>query len=140
MDSERPTGLVASAFAAIRASLLSTYSIEATTQKREPRIPPAPASRPRKPRKYKGSKAAKRASQGAGAVKPQPPLTQSQRQALEWLEKHGSDGCFDRNGIVLAAGENAPFMRSTWNALAGAGAVEFYKIPGGKLSRVRIKS
>lgn len=51
--------------------------------------------------------------------------------ALDWLHKRNGDGLFDTNGVVLAAGESAPFMRSTWNALRDAGLVEFYK-PGNK--------
>jgi hypothetical protein len=59
------------------------------------------------------------------------PITTAQRDALEWLRKRNGDGVFDRNGVLLAAGETAPVTRSTWNALRDAGLVEFYK-PGGK--------
>ncbi|XUM19816.1 hypothetical protein ACRAVF_19315 [Bradyrhizobium oligotrophicum S58] len=53
-------------------------------------------------------------------------LTEAQRAALRWLKAHNGDGVFDRDGVLLAAGERAPVMRSTWNALAEAGFVEFY--------------
>lgn len=66
-------------------------------------------------------------------------LTASQREALEWFAKHNGDGCFDKNGVLLAAGESAPFMRSTWNALRDAGHVEFYAAGGGR-PRLRLLS
>jgi hypothetical protein len=53
-------------------------------------------------------------------------LTKSQSDALKWLREHNGDGVFERNGVLLAGGERAPFMRSTWNALRDAGRVEFY--------------
>ncbi len=34
-----------------------------------------------------------------------------------WLEFRGGTGVFDKNGVMLAAGDHAPFMRSTWNEL-----------------------
>lgn len=59
-------------------------------------------------------------------------LTNAQKEALEWLQKHNGDGLFDRNGMLVAGGERAPFMRSTWNALRDAGLLEFYgKRPDG---------
>lgn len=51
-------------------------------------------------------------------------------EALEWLRKRGGDAVFDKNGVVLACGELAPYMRTTWNKLRDAGKVEFYKPPG----------
>lgn len=63
-------------------------------------------------------------------------MTDAQRDALKWLGEHGGDGMFDRNGVLLAAGQSAPVMRSTWNKLAEAGAVEFY---GGKTGRGRCR-
>lgn len=63
-------------------------------------------------------------------------MTPALKQALKWLSDHGGDGMFDKNGVVLAAGESAPFRRSTWNALARLGNVEFY---GGKRGRSRLK-
>lgn len=67
-----------------------------------------------------------------------PALTEAQAYALRWLRKRNGDGCFDKNGVLLAAGELAPVMRSTWNALQKLGLVEIYK-PGGKgRGRVRI--
>lgn len=53
-------------------------------------------------------------------------MTKAQIAAFEWLEKHGGDGCFDKNGVVLAMGESAPFTRHTWNALCDAGRIIFY--------------
>jgi hypothetical protein len=58
-------------------------------------------------------------------------LTHSQALALRWLIDRRGDGVFDRDGVLLACGETAPFMRSTWNALRDRGLIEFYK-PGGK--------
>lgn len=65
-------------------------------------------------------------------------MTKSQTEALAWLTKRGGDGCFDLNGVALAAGQSAPFMRSTWNALAAAGKVEFYNPSGKGYGRLRI--
>lgn len=66
-------------------------------------------------------------------------LTKAQRDAAEWLRKRGGDGMFDKNGIVLAAGETAPVQRSTWNALRDAGLVEFYNpTPGRGRGRLRL--
>ena len=53
-------------------------------------------------------------------------MTAAQREALIWLREHSGDGVFDKHGVLLAAGESAPFMRSTWNALRDLGQVEFY--------------
>lgn len=55
-----------------------------------------------------------------------PMLTRAQREALDWLQKHGGDACFDKRGILFTQGETAPVMRSTWNALSEAGLVQFY--------------
>ena len=72
---------------------------------------------------------------------PREKLTGAQRKALDWLEQHNGDGMFDQNGVLLAAGESGPFMRSTWNGLRKAGWVEFYRLVVGKGLpwRVRIK-
>ncbi|KRR21889.1 hypothetical protein [Bradyrhizobium retamae] len=67
-----------------------------------------------------------------------PRLTQSQRDALKWLSEHNGDGVFDRNGVLLAAGELAPFVRSTWNALAALGLVQFYNPAGKGRGRLRL--
>lgn len=53
-------------------------------------------------------------------------LTKAQRSALLWLRNRNGDGMFDRNGVLLAAGQTAPVMRSTWNKLKAAGLVESY--------------
>lgn len=52
-------------------------------------------------------------------------ITEPQRAALKWLRDHGGSGCFDKNGVLLAGGELAPFMRSTFNTLRQLGFVEF---------------
>ena len=66
-------------------------------------------------------------------------LTAPQKQALGWLSKHAGDGLFDNNGVLLAGGESAPFMRSTWNNLHAFGYVEIYKPAGKGRGRVRIR-
>lgn len=55
-------------------------------------------------------------------------MTRSESEALRWLKEHGGDGVFAGRDhqALLAAGETAPFMRSTWNALAKQGRVELY--------------
>lgn len=67
-------------------------------------------------------------------------LTQSQVAALKWLKEHNGDGYFDKFGVVLAAGESAPFMRSTWNALRDAGLIEFYNPAGKGRGRIRVSA
>lgn len=63
-------------------------------------------------------------------------MTKAQAAALKWLFERGGDGIFDRHGVLLAAGESAPHTRSTWNALAAIGAVEFYSPTGrGRMRR-----
>lgn len=52
--------------------------------------------------------------------------TASQQSALRWLGERNGDGVFDRNHVVVAAGQRAPVMRATWNALRDLGLVEFY--------------
>lgn len=64
-------------------------------------------------------------------------MTPAQTKALKWLRDHGGDGMFDLNGVLLAAGESAPFMRATWNTLRDLGKVEIYGGPKGR-SRVRV--
>lgn len=67
-------------------------------------------------------------------------LTKSQQAALNWLREHNGDGLFDRYGVLVAAGERAPVMRSTWNALRDAGLVEFYRpAPAPRAVRVRVR-
>lgn len=53
-------------------------------------------------------------------------MTEAQKKALEWLSERNGDGLFDKFGVLVAAGERAPFMRSTWNALRDSGHIEFY--------------
>jgi hypothetical protein len=53
-------------------------------------------------------------------------MSPSLLSALKWLRNRNGDGVFDRNQVLVASGERAPVMRSTWNKLADAGAVEFY--------------
>lgn len=66
------------------------------------------------------------------------PLTKAQREALKWLAEHNGDGLFDRNGVLLAGGESAPVLRSTWNKLAASGHVELYRPVGSIRGRLRI--
>lgn len=53
-------------------------------------------------------------------------MTDAQKKALKWLQEHNGDGVFDKNNVLVAAGEKAPVMRMTWNALKDLGHVEFY--------------
>ena len=62
-------------------------------------------------------------------------MTEAQEKALKWLKEHGGDGLFDNDGVLVAAGERAPHMRSTWNILRDLGHIEFYQT-----KRVRILS
>lgn len=55
-------------------------------------------------------------------------MTDAQKAALSWFAKHNGDGCFDRNGVLLAAGESAPHERKTWNHLRDLGLVELYDL------------
>jgi hypothetical protein len=65
-------------------------------------------------------------------------MTKPQADALRWLIRRNGDGVFDRDGVLLAAGELAPFMRSTWNRLRDLGLVEFYKPTGKGRGRCRV--
>lgn len=67
-------------------------------------------------------------------------MTEAQRQAFNWLADHNGDGLFDRDGVLVAAGERAPFMRSTWNALADLGLAEFYGPAAKPRARFRLTS
>ena len=58
--------------------------------------------------------------------------TEAQRAALKWLRERGGEGVFGKRGVLLAAGEWAPFMRTTWNGLWDVG---FIRIDG---NRVRV--
>lgn len=62
--------------------------------------------------------------------------TDAQKLAARWLYERNGDGLFDRNSVLVAAGERAPFMRMTWNALRDLGLGEFY---GGTTGRGRFK-
>lgn len=50
----------------------------------------------------------------------------SQLSALKWFVARGGDGVFDKYQVLVACGERAPVMRSTWNKLDAAGYVELY--------------
>lgn len=67
-------------------------------------------------------------------------MTKNQTKALEWLRERGGDAALDRHGVVLAAGESAPFRRLTWNALRDAGYVEFYNPTGRGHGRIRLRA
>lgn len=62
-------------------------------------------------------------------------LTKPQRAALLWLRNRGWEGVFQKNQVLLAAGELAPVMRSTWNKLIELGYVE--NVPNQK-RRIRV--
>lgn len=53
-------------------------------------------------------------------------LTKAEASALKWLSEHGGDGLFGKDGVFVAAGERAPFMRMTWMRLHHMGFVEIY--------------
>lgn len=54
-------------------------------------------------------------------------ITDAMKAALKWLRNRNGDGVFEiNNSVLLAAGERAPVMRSTWNKLEAEGLVEFY--------------
>ena len=59
-------------------------------------------------------------------------MTEAQINAVNWLRARGGDGLFDLNGVLVAHGERAPFMRSTWNTLGSLGYIEFYNTRGGQ--------
>ena len=67
-----------------------------------------------------------------------PGLTSAQKDALKWLSEHNADGVFNCHGLLLAAGELAPFMRSTWDALGVLALVEFYGPAGKPRARLRL--
>lgn len=52
--------------------------------------------------------------------------TDAQLAALKWLRNRNGDGVFDRNQVLVASGERAPVMRSTWSRLEGFGLIERY--------------
>jgi hypothetical protein len=52
-------------------------------------------------------------------------LTNAQQQACAWLSERSGTGLWTKNGTLMAGGEIAPIMRSTWNVLRDAGCVEF---------------
>lgn len=67
-------------------------------------------------------------------------ITEAQNEALRWLANHNGEGTFQRGGhgnTLIAAGEVAPVMRSTWNALRILDLVEFFGGPKGQ-SRCRL--
>jgi hypothetical protein len=65
-------------------------------------------------------------------------LTKAEREAICWLRERSGDGMFDRHGVVLACGELAPHVRSTWNALSDLGFIEFYNPAGNGRGRLRL--
>jgi hypothetical protein len=66
------------------------------------------------------------------------PPSKAMLEALSWLSKRGGDGCFDLNGVALAAGESAPHTRTTWNNLELIGLIEFYNPAGKGRGRLRL--
>lgn len=65
-------------------------------------------------------------------------VTKAQAAALKWLRERGGDGCFDKNGVLFAAGETAPFTRQTWNGLRDAGLLVFYRVVPRGAGRARL--
>lgn len=53
-------------------------------------------------------------------------LTKSQKSAIKWLHNRNSDGVFDKTGVLVAAGERAPIMHTTWNKLVDFGYAQKY--------------
>lgn len=53
-------------------------------------------------------------------------ITEAGKSALLWLRNRNGDGVFDKNQVLTAAGERAPYMRSTWSKLEGLGFAERY--------------
>lgn len=49
-----------------------------------------------------------------------PELTTAQRAAIKWFHNRGGEGVFTKGQVLLARGELAAVMRSTWNALEQA--------------------
>lgn len=52
--------------------------------------------------------------------------TNPQLAALKWLRARNGDGIFAKDGVLVAAGERAPIMRSTWNRVTAMGMTELY--------------
>jgi len=53
-------------------------------------------------------------------------MTDAQKKALKWLSEHNGDGVFNKHNVLIAAGETAPFMYSTWKALRDLGLITYY--------------
>lgn len=53
-------------------------------------------------------------------------VTDAMLSALLWLKNRNGDGVFDRNNVLVAAGEKAPVMRGTWSCLEKEEMVERY--------------
>jgi len=54
------------------------------------------------------------------------PYPTTHLSALKWLINRGGTGVFEKNRqVLIAAGERAPVMRSTWNKLAAVDLVVF---------------
>ena len=52
-------------------------------------------------------------------------MTKAQEEALRWLRERNGTGVFEMPwaSVLVAAGERAPIMRVTWNALHDLGHV-----------------
>lgn len=61
-------------------------------------------------------------------------MTEAEKKALRWLYDRNGDGVFDKDGVLIAAGQSAPIMRSTWNSLVRQGYVMEY------MKRKRLKT
>ena len=65
-------------------------------------------------------------------------MTEAQKRALRWLHNRGGEGVFNKNQVLLARGELAAVMRTTWNALAGANPPYLTYSAGNGYKRVAI--
>jgi hypothetical protein len=54
-------------------------------------------------------------------------ITDAQKSALKWFKNRGGDGMFDKTNCLIARGERAGVMRSTWSILEKAGLIERYE-------------
>lgn len=69
-------------------------------------------------------------------------LTAAGRAALEWMREHGGDAAVVRvkggGRYILAQGEQAPFLPSTYRQLIDAGLAEYVDLNGRKSVRFRL--
>lgn len=61
-----------------------------------------------------------------------------QKAALKWLINRNGDGAFDKTRCLIAAGERAGVLRSTWSKLHDLGLVKIYIPDGAKHKRCKV--